>query len=329
MNLVPMGLAAAVLASLAAVACSATDGPGGGGSTKTFPAQAEWQPSGNRVTWGGFSFLVPQDMVGTDGSDHYEMVDSGGLCQITAFKPLAATGDLAQQANDLITGAFGALGYQVVDDNYGTDLIGNRTQGRSAGGWEYVELRGELQRSGPSDERGHLFLVRVGSQVVPFFGYSPTTAGCTQLAHDNRAGIVGELRWRELEYSLDFPSASRDEKALASAIVGHWSLFQGPSGNEYVFAANGRYQRWAGLSQIHAISSTEIEIVTSHFTGDGSYAVKGDVVALFPDGRPSEALLFRVYEQHEMSPAMRVSTELGLMKKDSAGAYELPLERSE
>ncbi|HUM10571.1 MAG TPA: hypothetical protein VLT82_06435 [Myxococcaceae bacterium] len=324
-------LAVVVVASLSVMGCSGSDGGGngGGGGPKVFPAQPVWQPSGSRVSWGGFSFNVPQGMAGVDRTDHYDMADN--LCAITVTQPMAATGDLAQQANDILTSAYEAVGYTVLDDNYGTDLIGNRTQGRSAAGWEYVELRAELRQSGPSDERGHILLVRLGNQVVPFIGYSPTTAGCTQLAHDFTTGIVGELRWREIEYSLDFVSAPRNDAALASAIIGHWSLFQGPSGQEYVFAANGRYQYWGGLSQVHDISDTEIEIVTSHFTGDGAYAVRGDQVAVFPDGRPAESMLFRVYDKHAVSPSMQVSTtpRLGLMRRDSTGAYEVPLERAQ
>jgi hypothetical protein len=79
------------------------------------------------------------------------------------------------------------------------------------------------------------------------------------------------------------------------------------------------------------ISATEIEITTSHFTGDGAYALNGEVVALFPEGKTAESFLFRVFDQHAVSPSMQVSTkiQLGLMKRDSAGAYEVTLERTQ
>ncbi len=309
-------------------------GPDGGGSTggtdagtRPFPASPLWQPSGTQVTWGGFSFRMPQGMTGEDKTDHFDMTDD--KCAITANMAQPASGTLAQQANDLLIQAYSALGYQVLDDNYGTDLLANRTEGKTAGGWSYVELRAELRKGGPSDERGHIFLVGVGNEVVPFIGYSPTTQGCTQLAHDFKTGIIGELRWRELEFSLDFPTATKSPAALAQPVIGHWALFSGPSGQEYVFAANGRYQYWGGLSQAHVVSSTEYELVTSHFSGDGAFAVKGDQLALFPDGKPAESFLVRVFDQHAVSPSGVVShkVQLGLMKKDAAGAYEVPLEK--
>jgi hypothetical protein len=191
-----------------------------------------------------------------------------------------------------------------------------------------VELRAQLTSPGGSgDERGHILLVRAANQVFPFFGWSPNTSGCTQLVHDNRGGIVGELPWRELEFSLEFPSVTGSDGALSAAVIGHWSYFQGVSAQEYVFAANGRYQRWGGLGQIHAISDTEIEIVTSQFSGDGSYQVRGNVVALFPDGGDAEAMLFRIYDQHSAYPSVTTTGKLGLMKRDATGVYEVPLER--
>ena len=332
MQLVSLRLGMVVLASLCWLGCGSSGSPGGGGGgggggQKSFPSQPMWQPSGSRVTWNGFSFIVPQGMVGTDRTDSFEMTDPA--CILIASGPLAATGDLAQQALELLVSGFSGLGYQLMDDTLNdADILSFRTQGRSAGGWEYVELRAQLLRSGSSgDERGHIMLVRAGSQVFPIFGYSPTSVGCTQLMSDNGAGFVGELRWRELEFSLDFPSATKDDAALASAIIGHWSYFQGVSAQEYVFAANGRYQHWGGLGQVHDVSPTEYEIVTSVFAGDGSYHVKGNVVALFPDGRDAESMLFRIYEKHSAYPTTTTTGKFGLMRKDSAGAYEVPLER--
>lgn len=224
-----------------------------------------------------------------------------------------------------MTQAYAAQGYQVLDDNYGTDLIAHRTVGQSAKGWSYVELRAELRMGAPSAERGHLMLVNLTDRVVPLIGYSPTNAGCTQLDHDNTAGIIGELRWRQLEYSLEFTGPSPAPQSL----VGHWSLFQGASGQEYVFYANGRYQYWGGLTQAHVISNTEIELATSNVQGDGPYAVTGSVVTLCPDGRTAESFLYRLFEQHSVSPTgvVRAVRKLGLLKSDTAGQYEVAVER--
>ncbi len=338
----------ALVAALLAASCSSGSGPiggvGGGSSTGGGEATGggsgaggsgggvalvapppQWAPQGTRVTWNGVSFIVPPGMTGTDQTSRYDLIDmgSGGIntCGITINAPVAASGDLAQQANDILVQGYMAQGYQVLDDNYGTNLIGNRTQGRSPKGWDWVELRAELRKTGPSPERGHILLVGLGSQVVPILGYSPENDGCTQLAHDNTAGIIGELRWRQLAYSLDFSGLT----ASAVSVVGQWSLFQANSGQEYVFAANGRYQHWGGLTTAHQISSTEIELVTSSFTGDGAWKVEGDVLALFPDGRAPEAYLFRVFEHHSISATgvVRKDVKLGLMKQDVAGPYEL------
>lgn len=60
---------------------------------------------------------------------------------------------------------------------------------------------------------------------------------------------------------------------------------------------------------------TEIEIVTSHFAGDGSYQVKGNAVALFPDGSDAESMPFRTYQQHTIYPSVTAVGLLGLMKR--------------
>lgn len=307
--------------------CSAGPGtmnlPDGGGpdaGTMRMPPPPGWKPEGARVTFSGVSFIAPAGMTGTDQTSRYDLVD--GKCAITVNPPIAASGDLAAQAQALLTQAYAAQGYQVLDDNYGTNLVANRTTGRSAKGWEWVELRAELRKSGPSPERGHLLLVAMGGgQVLPILGYSANNDGCTQLAHDNTAGIVGELRWRQLAHSLELPGV----QPATLSVVGQWSLFQGASGQEYVFAANGRYQFWGGLTQAHQVSATEIELVTSTFGGDGFYEVHGDVLSLFPDGRAAESMLFRVFEQHAVSPVGNVTREvkLGLMKQDVGGPYEV------
>jgi hypothetical protein len=297
----------------------------GGGGGQALPEPA-WRPMGQRVTFGDVSFIVPPGMTATDATDRYELVDPGGVggtnaCAITINPPTAAVGDLAQQADDIIKQAYEALGYQVLDDNYGTDLLAHRTYGRSAAGWEYVELRAELRRDEPSAERGHVLLVGLGDTVVPFIGYSPTSSGCTQLDHDFTTGIVGELRWRQLYFSLEFPTFS-PEPAGAPAVVGRWTLFQGASGQQYVFAPNGRYQFWGALS-----TQPEPVEVTDQFEGDGAYAVEGDVLALFPGGDGASSTLFRVFEQYAVSPSgeASVETKLGLMKADVAGPFEVPL----
>lgn len=308
---------------------SGTANGGGGGSEDQAVPEPAWKPAGDRVTWSGFSFIVPPGMTGTDQSTHYEMVDRGdsagtNACSITINKPVAASGDLAQQANDILTQAYGAQGYQVLDDNYGADLVGNRTYTQSSQGWDYVELRAELRKGSPSAERGHIMLIGLGGEVLPILGYSPTSSGCTQLAHDFKTGIVGEVRWRELAFSFDFPSA---EKKAPPSIVGEWSLYQGSAGEDYAFAANRRYGFWGAISTERRVSTTEIEVTTSSFAGDGAYAVQGDVLGIFPDGKPAEGTYFRVFEQHAVSPSGKVTREvkLGMMKKDVGGVYEVAL----
>lgn len=169
-------------------------------------------------------------------------------------------------------------------------------------------------------------LVGLGAEVLPIVGYSPTSSGCTQLAHDFKTGIVGETRWRELAYSLEL---SPPAGAAPPSLVGEWSLYQGASGQEYAFAANGRYGFWGAIAQERRVSQTELEVTTSSFTGVGRYRVEGDVIALYPDGEAPEASYFRVYEQHAVSPSMQVSHEvrLGLMRKDAGGVYEVSLVR--
>ncbi len=38
-------------------------------------------------------------------------------------------------------------------------------------------------------------------------------------------------------------------------------------------------------------------------------------------------MLFRIYEQHSASPSVTTTGKLGLMKRDAAGVYDVPLER--
>jgi hypothetical protein len=298
---------------------------GGGGSNPQPVPEVHWKPTGARTTWENTSFIMPPGLMGAAATDRFEMSALGeatgkGQCAIEILRPMAASGDLATQAESLLKEYFVPQGVLLRDPEYGTNFAAFRVYWVSPKGWDFVEITAEVRGPDdmPSDARGRIVLVGLGTKVVPIFAFTPSSKGCLSLKRDAFQDL-NNFTWQWLYYSLEFSGATRPPFDLTQKVIGKWSTFAGGGGQgalvAEIYAANGRYATDATLGTWREVSATEIGLFTTTFTGSGRYAVAGDTLARFPDRGAADASLFRVVERHDMdsSGADKTVTQLAQM----------------
>src|SRR5262245_5143246 len=117
------GIALLGLLLVAAIA-SVADGKAAG----DLPPVA-WQPTGERITWRGLSFIVPPGMTGSAKAVLYGMGGLGtsgtmGLCAIFILRESPPGGDLATQAQSILVTELAGIRRGVADSQGGRNLIG-------------------------------------------------------------------------------------------------------------------------------------------------------------------------------------------------------------
>jgi hypothetical protein len=286
---------------------------------------AAWQPTGARISWKGLSFIVPPGMSGAAQNDLYEMVGlgmrgRGGQCGIVLGE-IPSRGDLATYAQDLLVGNLAKLGAGIADSQGGSNLVADRRVGRSADGWRYVELNGMVNSSGVN--RARMMLIDHGATVISIFAVSAPGNGCVGLSLETTPNS-NTITWVELYYSLKLVGATPSNH-LREQILGHWvgsgmSIAAGAGMlQDVVYAANGRY----GGESLTA-TATGKQVSSS---GDGSYVVDAEKLAIFPNAGKAEAHLTRVVEDYSVMTPSKPTVQLCSVRVDVAGPYERCLSR--
>ena len=290
-----------------------------------------WEPTGPLTTWRGISFIVPTGMRGVDKGDFYDMAGPGingkiGQCSILLLGDVPAGPVLARQAQDLLVQAMASLGQRVVNSKSEPDLMAEFRAGRSADGWNWVELSGMLGEG--VGGRARIMLIARGATVVPVLALAASGNGCVGLLGETTAGY-NTITWAALYHSLKL-AGSTPSTFLRDQIIGGWAAMSGSAGGQVgtsqgeTYAPNGRYAR-VGMIGAYGPGS---EFFTKGFNGDGRYVVEGNRLAIFPDRGTAQTTLARIVVDQEATVPARSTVRLCKINVDVGGPYERCLPRS-
>jgi hypothetical protein len=292
---------ATILASLLGLA-GCGDGEGGepGSGTKLYKtaedlmaaAPPEWRPAGESTATGPVSFLRPQGWeatVYTDGvAVRSAQASNGTQCEIfvLASRP-AATGEEAkyQQLLQAVRSLF-PEGTQLQDPYGGPEPLRQRWRGVTGRGWGYVGLVLSVDQT--IDVLP--LLADFGGTAVPVVVIQPRSSpwGCINSLGDFGVAPAGVFHSLSL---AGFTPATAD--ALASGVIGQWFSTSGGVGTLYVFGANGRYIDSGVHGGTVELSPGDWTSVYATWSGTGAYAVRGDVLGLFPSSGGARSRFIR------------------------------------
>ena len=215
---------------------------------------------------------------------------ANGPCSVLILPPMAASGDLAAQAeaivNQLFAAKFGGRYRSQANTDVKTDRW-SRYDGVSAAGSPYVDLYGTL-----AERRvwayAHILLVKLGPTVVAVIGLTNFEEKC-MAGHDN-------LNWTLITFGLDLP-ADPHPLSLKRQLIGSWNSVGSSVYVEWTFAANGQFADVSAHSTYTASDwSNVVTQETSTWVGDGTYEVHGERLTIarkVRGGRP-ETNLFSI-----------------------------------
>jgi hypothetical protein len=266
-------------------------------------------------------------MSGAAKADLYDMSGlgmngRGGQCSVLILGDIPSRGDLARHAQSILVDALAGLGGGIADSQGGANLIGDRRVGRSADGWQYVELNGMITPG--SGGRARIMLIDRGTTVVPIIAASTAGNGCVGLSSET-APNGNTITWVALYYSLKLAGATPSNH-VRDRIIGRWggSAMSIAAGigmlQDENYAPSGRY---GGAS----VGATATGTPLSSSTSEGSYVVEADKLAVFPNAGTPEAYLIRVVEDYSVMTPSTSSVQLCKVKVDVAGPFERCLSR--
>jgi hypothetical protein len=266
-------------------------------------------------------------MSGSAKGDLYEIVGlgmqgRGGSCGFVISGEVPYQGDLATYAQNLLVANLSTAGGRVTDSQGGSNLVADRRVGHSADGWRYVELSGMLAQG--VGGRARVMLIDRGKTAVPILAISSSGNGCVGLSMETTPNS-NSITWLALYYSLRLAGAAPSHH-LREQIIGRWggSGFSAAAGlgmvQEEVYAPNGRY---GGSSLIGTAAGQQV----SSSSGDGSYVVEADKLAIFPNTEKPAVNLIRIVEDYSLMTPSRSTVHLCKVRVDVGGPYERCLAR--
>jgi hypothetical protein len=257
-----------------------------------------WAPTGSAQTIKGVSFLAPSGWTvqrGTDGIGVTSPKDShGDECQLVVLAPQPAATTQAgrfQQAADIAS----ALPVDTLTNpDGGADLQADAFQGSTGNGWDYTGLA-LAATAGGQDHSVLSILARFGSQVVPLLVLaedSPFGNGWDCVGDDGAFGANVATVFYTLSLGVAKPNAS-----LATKVLGDWFSSSGSVGNGYTYGRNSRYVHASVYGGVVWDNYGNWQDVYATWSGDGSWAATGDLLAYFPTGQSAYSEYTRVFQR--------------------------------
>lgn len=316
--MVRRSLLASSLFVLGTLHCGQPGGGGGGGDGDDPGAQPQssydspadltraappvWEPSGIEEEIGGVSFLRSPDWEKTTYDGALRVLSPadayGNKCEMFVFEPRAAAKtEQARREQALeVASEVVLLEGETFTNQYGSASLEDYSfHGSTGTGWDYSGLRLSIHYGRAEQHDVLAMIARFGDSAVPFLVGEPKGSewGCVE--HGGHFG----LEVARIFFSLSLGDPSVDD-SLASNVIGEWFSSGGSAGNRYVFGANAQY--------IHASVARGVEELTpgdwrdryATWSGDGSWAAVGDLLALFPNDGAATSHYARHFESLEL-----------------------------
>ena len=234
--------------------------------------------------------------------------------------------NIGRQAQDLLVEAMGGLRLRVVNSRAESDLTIERRAGRSADGWNWLELSGMLSEG--VGYRARIMLIVRGATVVPIMAVAANGNGCVGLPAETTS-FTNTITWAALYHSLKL-AGSTPSAHLSEQIVGGWEACRRPLGHKSGPArekpmhptVDTPARAWSGVMM------PDRNFVARGFTGEGRYVVAGNRLSIYPDRGPSQTTLIRIVEDRVANAPGRTTVQLCKINVDVGGPRERCLPRS-
>jgi len=259
-------------------------------------APPRWSPKGTEQSIKGVTFLAPSGWTvekGTGGIGVTSPKDSHGYdCQIVVLAPEKAASTEAGRFQQALDTA-GELGVTLTNPDGGTDLKANAFKGATGNGWDYTGLTLAAAAGG----KNHSILsiaARFGTQVVPLLVIeedSPFGNDWDCVGYDGDFGANVGTVFYSLQLGAPKPNAS-----LATKVLGDWFSSSSSVGNGYTYGRNGRYIHVSVYGGTVWVSPGNWQDVYASWSGDGSWAANGDLLAYFPTDGSAYSTYARVFQ---------------------------------
>jgi hypothetical protein len=256
-------------------------------------------PAGN-ISISDYKFIAPERWYGSKGKDYILLQSASSPergCLIGISAPQASSGNLENDAKNIFNQLYAGWQYRFTGEKH--DVI---AKGISPQGYEFCMVEASMQKPRPDGyyydyEKGSVYVIRVGKQIIIITG-----------RHER-----GEMvcfcdyqyeYWRRFfnSFAVNNYNPSKEVNDNSSKrIIGSWQSIGGSALVKYIFAGNGQYAFIGAYSTTRRIDYSTVELKTSGFKGDGSYALKGSQMILTKAGSEREVMQYRLEQVNHSS----------------------------
>lgn len=303
-------LTGAVVLVLALVGCGGPAQGGGGGGPRG-PRQFDtpeqlvnaaplvWQPTGPTEQMNGVSFQRPEGWEEFAANDDVVMVASpanedGNRCAVLVLapRPVASTDEgRYEQALQVATDNLLEPGSTFTDDWGDPTPLDRAFHGITGRGWDYAGLTMKMNDPANGTFDVISMLAYRGTSAVPLLVIEPVVGNRGCIGYDGDFG----MDVANVFFSLAMGSVEVDD-ALATKWTGNWFSSTGSVGNSYVFGANGQYLHAAVVGGWVELFPGQWEDRYATWSGDGSWAAVGPLMATFPNEEAASSHFARQFE---------------------------------
>jgi hypothetical protein len=266
-------------------ATSGSDGPAAAGWNGSASAPLAFPLQGSAMKWSGLTFNTPKGWTADPAKDGITLTapSSDGACTMAIYAPRPAASTEAARFAQLLQVVSTAFQGRTVRDAAGNAKpLGKRWRGRTPT-FEFVGYDLEVD-GGTFFTRP--FLAVFGNLAVPVLPVAQV--GGVQCLRSQQ----GEENALEVFHSLSL-DAMTSTLPIARAAVGAYAT----NDLRVTLGANGHYVRSAASAA--APPTSEVESAAASWTGDGSYAVSGNIISFAPadPNQPATGHYFRLLEE--------------------------------
>jgi hypothetical protein len=271
-----------------------------------------------------YSYTMPEKWITKreNGFMHLIQEENGKYgCYISLFNPETSSGNIETDVRNYFAAMY--KGWQLL--NVGRDVV---TKGYTWQGIEYCMMEGSMMRP-----KGEQYDYEEGGIIAFKFG---NTLGIASIRHEP-VGLYCQCKknfntWGRFvnTFTLKGFTPAPPAQNPSSMIVGSWMLAQGGALNNYIFAANNRYQYYGGYGDYVKVDATTIASRSTVFKGDGKYVVAGNKLTITPDSRKNQPETYRVRFEKVNAGGKGWKDRIYLLNENPVGGkpYESIYERS-
>ncbi len=217
-----------------------------------------------------YIFTLPPEWKKEENANEIVLRGPDNTSVISILPFIQSSGDLDKDMNTVFWQVFSGWSQ---DEWNNTEHIS--TKGISPDGWSYFKDEMAIAKT-DGDKKytayGFVFLAQLGNKDAMIVG-----------SYQNKSDLLNEtdhVDWQLLFHSLGFKGfKSTISPQLPKDILGSWVTGSYSGIVTYTFAPNGHFSSGSAFSTSTQVSDYSVMEKTTSFVGDGTYAVKGNILS--------------------------------------------------